>query len=232
MIEINLLPGAERRKKRTGGFSFSLPRGGKLPSFDRWLAFIIAAWIIGPGLIALLYLSKTRKRADLQVQIEQAVQDSTRYARLIEAANRLEARRDTIAQKLQVIQQLDQDRYIWAHVMDEVSRALPDYTWLTSISQMQGGDQPTFQIQGKTGNYYALTQFMNDLEASPFIRQVRLYTTQQESVQGKVVNQFVLQATYEQPSPEYIETVPLLKNNDTGASATSEPEKGNGTPSQ
>ncbi|MEJ2677442.1 MAG: PilN domain-containing protein [Gemmatimonadota bacterium] len=231
MIEINLLPGAERRKKRKGGFSLSLPSGGNLPSFDRWLAFIIAAWIKGPGLVALLYLGKTRKRADLQVQIEQAVQDSTRYARLIQAANRLQARRDTIARKLQVIQQLDQDRYIWAHVMDEVSRALPDYTWLTSISQIQGGNQPTFQIQGKTGNYYALTQFMNDLEASPFIQQVRLYTTQQASVDGKVVNQFVLQATYEQPSPQYIETVPLLSN-DAGASATSEPEKGNGTPSQ
>ncbi|HKJ93781.1 MAG TPA: PilN domain-containing protein [Longimicrobiales bacterium] len=231
MIQINLLPGAARRKKRRSGFSFSLPSGGKgLPSFDRMLAFVVAAWIIGPGAIAWLYVSKTRERSELTVQIDQAVQDSTRYARLIEAANRLEARRDTIARKLQVIQQLDQDRYIWAHVLDEVSRALPEYTWLTSIAQQQGGNQPTFQIQGKTGNYYALTQFMNDLEASPFIRQVRLYTTQQESLQGKIVNQFVLEATYETPSPEYIETVPLISG--TGANANSEPEKGNGTPSQ
>ncbi|MEJ2185969.1 MAG: PilN domain-containing protein [Gemmatimonadota bacterium] len=231
MIEINLLPGAARRKKRQGGFSFSLPKGGNLPSFDRWLAFVIAAWIIGPGLVGWLYFSVTSKRNDLQVQIDQAVQDSTRYARLIQAANKLQARRDTIARKLQVIQQLDQDRYIWAHVLDEISRALPEYTWLTSIAQTQGGNAPTFQIEGKTGNYYALTQFMNDLEASPFIRQVRLYTTQQESVDGKIVNQFVLLASYEPPSPQYIETVPLL-DNDAGAGATSEPEKGNGTPSQ
>ncbi|MEJ2678152.1 MAG: PilN domain-containing protein [Gemmatimonadota bacterium] len=230
MIEINLLPGAARRKKRQGGFSFSLPKGG-MPSFDRLLAFIVAAWIIGPGLVAWLYLRETSKRSDLNVQIEQAVQDSMRYARLIEAANKLEARRDTIARKLQVIQQLDQDRYIWAHVMDEVSRALPEYTWLTAITQTQGGNAPTFQIEGRTGNYYALTQFMNDLESSPFIQQVRLYTTQQEQVEGKAVNQFVLQASYQQPAPQYIETVPLL-NEDVGASSTSEPEKGNGTPSQ
>ena len=34
---------------------------------------------------------------------------------------------------LNMIRAIDDDRYIWPHVMDEVSRALPPYTWLVSL---------------------------------------------------------------------------------------------------
>lgn len=217
MIEINLLPGAPRKKRRAGGgFSLSLPKMDQLPEVDRWILFIVAAWVIGPGLTGWMYFGVTGKRDDLTVRIEAAVQDSMRYARLIQASSALEARRDTIMQKLEIIEQIDTKRYVWAHVMDEISRALPDYTWLTNLAQTGGGMTPVFLIEGRTGNFFALTRFMDDLEASPFIRAVRLTTTQQESLQGRIVNQFVLEATYEEPPPDMIETVPLLPETSVG----------------
>jgi Tfp pilus assembly protein PilN len=42
--------------------------------------------------------------------------------------------RDTILRQVHIIKSLDEDRFIWAHVLDEVSRALPQYTWLTAIA--------------------------------------------------------------------------------------------------
>lgn len=223
MIEINLLPGATRRKKRRvgGGLSLSLPSRDNLPEIDRWVLAIVGAWIAAPALAGWMYFGVTGRRSQLEADIDQAVQDSTRYARLIEAANTLRARQDTIAQKLQIIQQIDGHRYVWAHVMDELSRALPDYTWLTSVAQTSGGDAPFFQIEGMTGNYFALTRFMGDLEASPFIKGVRLTTTQQDTRDGKVVNQFVLDAQYEPPAPEFLETVPLFEGS-PGAETTEE----------
>ncbi len=213
MIEINLLPGATRKKrrKRGAGISLSLPSVEKLPEFDRWILFIVASWIVAPALLGWLYFGVTGEKEDLTERIEQAVTDSMRYARLIEANQALEARRDTILDKLQIIQEIDTQRYVWAHVMDEISRVLPDYTWLTSLAQTTGGAEPTFLIEGRTGNFFALTRFMDDLEASPFIRGVRLTTTQQESLEGRIVNQFVLQASYQEPPGEFIETVPLLE---------------------
>ncbi len=212
MIEINLLPGATRKKRRSAGagFSLSLPSADQLPDIDRWILFIVVAWVVAPALTGWMYFGVTSRKEELAVRIEQAVEDSMRYARLIEASATLEARRDTIMDKLEIIQQIDTKRYVWAHVMDEISRVLPDYTWLTSLAQTGGGMTPTFLIEGRTGNFFALTRFMDDLEASPFIRAVRLTTTQQENVQGRVVNQFVLEATYEEAPPELIETVPLL----------------------
>ncbi|MCK5650106.1 MAG: hypothetical protein KAJ42_01960, partial [Gemmatimonadetes bacterium] len=61
---------------------------------------------------------------------------------------------------------------------------------------------------------YALTRFMADLEDSPFIRGVQLIeTTQVPETQGTVtrlVHGFTLEASYEQPPEEMIETVPLF----------------------
>jgi Tfp pilus assembly protein PilN len=38
-----------------------------------------------------------------------------------------------VLRSLNLIRVIDDDRFIWPHVMDEVSRALPPYTWLVSM---------------------------------------------------------------------------------------------------
>ncbi len=213
MIEVNLLPGApKRRARRSVRLPGAFAGGGKLPPLDRWNALIVGGWIVGPVVIAWLFLSASNRQEELTLSIEQAVQDSTRYARLIETQEALRARRDTIAEKLQLIQEIDAGRYIWAHLFDEVSRALPEYTWLTSLGYLDTGtDLPEFMITGQTGNTFALTRFMKQLEDSPFIRSVRLSNTEQVRTHGdRLVHEFVLMASYEEPPTELIETVPLF----------------------
>ena len=215
MIEVNLSPSAKRRgKKAARGGGTSLP-SVKLPDFDKWLLFIIAGWILGLGGLAWLFLGTRAEAAELTEQIETAVADSTRYATTIAQTNELRARRDTIAMKLEVIQQIDEGRYTWPHVMEEVSRALPDYTWLVGVQQLEGGAAPSFQIDGRTGSNFALTRFMSNLEASPFIRGVRLLSTTRIEEQAAeaprvTLHQFMLEAHYEEPTANLIQTIPLF----------------------
>jgi Tfp pilus assembly protein PilN len=61
------------------------------------------------------------------------VQDSTRYASVLHEREKAEAKRDTVLRSLNMIRAIDDDRYIWPHVMDEVSSALPPYTWIVSL---------------------------------------------------------------------------------------------------
>lgn len=212
MIEINLLPGAQKRKKRTGGgFSLKLPEN--LPAFDRMMLFIVGAWIVGPALIAWMYFGVQKEKSQVQVQLDQAVADSTRYASVIQTQQSLRARQDTIAQKLMIIQEIDAGRYVWAHVLDEVSRALPAFTWLEALDQISGGPEPGFTVEGKAANVTAITTFMRGLEASPFVRNVEIIASEQAMVGNdptKIVHNFVLRAAYQQPSLEDIETVPLF----------------------
>lgn len=178
---------------------------------DRWTLGIIGAWLIGLGTTGWLYLDTTNERQETELAIEQAVQDSVRYSTIIAKQDELRARRDTLAQKLVMIQEVDAGRYIWAHLVNEISRALPDYTWLIRIEATGGVEgRPAFQLRGRTGNTFALTRFLKDLEASPFIRDVQLATTESVRAENeRVVHEFVITASYEEPPLELLTTIPL-----------------------
>ncbi len=214
MIEVNLLPGATRRAKRRSP-ALKLPdfRGG-LGTIDQMLVLAVAFWILGPGIVGWMYVTTSHKKAELALDLDKATQDSAHYALAIKAAEHMRARRDTIARKLQLIQDIDANRYIWAHVLDEINRALPSYTWIITISDQPADSlskQPKFQIDGRTGNTFALTEFMKDLEASPFVRGVRLLSTSIVREQDKEVHAFSIEAQYEIPPADAVQTVPLFK---------------------
>ena len=215
MIEVNLNPGATRRPARRRA-PLKLPDfKGKL-KLDRILALAVAAWIVGPALLGWMFFSTQHQKSELTLDLDQARQDSAHYATIIKANERLRARRDTIARKLQLIQDIDANRYIWAHILDEVSRTLPSYTWLSTIAEVPDttAKTPKFQIDGRTGNTFALTEFMKDLEESPFIRGVRLLSTSIVKEQDKEVHAFSIEAQYETPPADAVQTVPLFKPED------------------
>ncbi|MFP4623113.1 MAG: PilN domain-containing protein [Gemmatimonadota bacterium] len=236
MIEINLLPGTEKkkRKKRKAGAALPFELPSSLPDFDRMMAFIVAAWIIGPLVGLWLFFGVRGDMADTRVSLDEAAADSARYARIIETQTGLRARQDTIAQKLQMIQEIDAGRYVWPHILDEVSRALPPFTWLESIDQVgSGGTSPEFQIVGRTGSLPALTRFMDALEASPFLRNIQLIDSEQAQLGGdptKIVNNFALSGSYEVPPLDVVETVPLFESEGPDTTAAVEASNGSGTP--
>jgi hypothetical protein len=160
-----------------------------------------------------------------------AAADSVRLARVISTQATLQARQDTIAQKLVMIQEIDAGRHIWPHILDEISRALPPYTWLESVDQERGGPAPDFIIAGRTGSLPALTRFMNQLEASPFLRNIQLISSEQAQMggaEGRIVNNFALTGSYRPPPMDMLETIPLFPNG--AVTVESEVSDGAGSP--
>ena len=168
------------------------------------------------GGAAWLFLGVFGVAEELQVQIELQQADSARFSEIIRRTGVLQARRDTIARRVAVIQDIDDARYLWPHLMDEVGRALPDYTWLTRMTEVTGGGaEILFRLEGQSGTYFGLTTLMENLEASPFIERVALISSEQVSVPtGPGTSQFVYSFTLEgfsrEPPPEVIELVPLF----------------------
>ena len=136
MIEINLLPGARRKTKRGGSTSMDI--GASLASLrervkEPWLIGSVVVTVIALVAVGFLYTRQARTEATIEEALQKAVQDSTRYASVLREHDKAEATRDTVLRSLNLIRAIDDDRFIWPHVMDEVSKALPPYTWFVSL---------------------------------------------------------------------------------------------------
>jgi len=135
MLEINLLPGA--KKGKSAATSISLGSLGALGSNirDPWLIGAAASVVVAVAAVGLLFSAQSARANELEVRMESALRDSTRYAKVLSARRKLTAERDSVMRQLQIIRTIDDNRYNWAHILDEVSRALPAYTWLTVMEQ-------------------------------------------------------------------------------------------------
>jgi Tfp pilus assembly protein PilN len=227
LIEVNLLPGGKKRTSKGRGISLkglSLPKfgggggGGFSMPGDPYILGAVAAGVVSLAVVTWLFLGVRSDREEVQVAVDAAVQDSTRFADLIRRTNQLTSRRDSIGQRVAIIQEIDAGRYVWPHVLDEVARALPDYTWIREVMQVQ--EEPLqLRINGRAGSTFAITSFMRNLEASPFLRGVTIERTEQapaEEDPKEIVYVFELLVTFEAPPLDQLETVPLF---DTDVSA-------------
>jgi type IV pilus assembly protein PilN len=248
MIEINLLPGAGRKKAaRAKTVDFSAVAAGFSGRLrDRFLIGSVAALIVSAVGVGALYVLQTTREATLGERREVALRDSTRYANFLKDRYRAEATRDTLLRQVNVIRSIDEDRYVWPHVLDEISRALPQYTWLTAVSftgtpqgtnnvvvTPKGGAEDTsaaakkrqaaprrmdtvipkdvisIRVSGRTVDIQAVTRFMKDLEASPYLSNVQLDKSELAVEQGKEVAQFQLTIGYSRPDSLMLHRVPL-----------------------
>jgi Tfp pilus assembly protein PilN len=225
LIEINLAPGAQiGRSTGSRRASIAMP---SLPQFggDSRMLGLAALGIFAVLAVGWLIFAQGSRRADLEARVASEAADSSRYAATIALVSDLQARQDTIRQQIAVIRDVDQRRFVWPRLMDEVSRALPPFTWLTQITSTPvaaaTGDAaadsvalavvgPAFTIQGNAGSTQALTRFMKNLEDSHFIRDVTLVTSEQVDADGRTIHRFTLEARYETPPSSVIETVPFV----------------------
>jgi Tfp pilus assembly protein PilN len=218
VIEINLLPGSTKRggKRKAGGRAKSAGSSTpKMPEFDRTKAMVGAGWVLGIALVAWLHFSMNSRMESLRTDHEAAVRDSTRFAIQRAQGDSLMAQEQAISQKLQVIQEIDAGRYVWPHILDEVSRSLPPFVWVVNMNEaFNEGGIPRIRIEGRAGNYFALGRYIEDLEASPFLRQVRLVSSAQTVENERTVLRFSMEAGYEEPAPDMIQTVPLFGSAD------------------
>jgi Tfp pilus assembly protein PilN len=238
MIEINLLPGGGGRKARGrgGGGGISIDLKGLITGLagrfgDKYLLAAVVSAATAALVIGTLYSRQTYRAVTLAAAEEQAVKDSSRLAIALAEKVKAEAMRDSAIRQINVIRSIDDDRYVWPHVLDEISRALTPYTWLTSVAiagTPQGSvnvvatpegrarvdttvmrENISLRIIGQTVDIQALTRFMRQLEASPFLAGITLERSEAVLEGNKEVTQFSLLMSYTRPDPSTLRRVPL-----------------------
>lgn len=234
MITVNLRPGLKRKRARSplaGALAGVKAFGAKVK--DPALLVAVAGWVGVAGWLGYTWLTNTTELRALEPRLEQARAEHKRFQTFVDQKHKQEQIRDSLLAQIITIRSVDGDRYVWPHVLDEVTRAVPAYTWLVDISpvaapppppqtaaQAKDKKQPidtmpkavTFQLNGRTVDIQAYTRFLRNLEASPWITDVTPVSAQTIVEQERAVTAFTIRARYKQADSAYIRTVPLSQS--------------------
>ncbi len=234
MIEINLLPGL-KRKAAGGGARFKMPNLGAVLSNvkDPWLLGAIAAGVVAIGGNAALYTLNTARLSRLTTVLAGVQSEKRRYDAVAAQKRQAERARDSLAAELAIIRSIDADRFIWPHLLDEITKALPQYTWVTQIQALSSAPAATtttgtttgtasadavaptdtrVSIDGRTVDIQAYTTFLRQLTASPWITDVMATRATTVIEQDRPVTEFNITLRYKRADSLYIRTVPLVES--------------------
>jgi Tfp pilus assembly protein PilN len=236
MIEINLLPGKKKKAAGGAGFKLSMPdfRAILAQVKDPWLIGAIVAWVIVGGGGAALYITGRARLAVAETRLEAIKTEKRRYDIVIAQKRQAEKVRDSLLAEIIVIRNIDADRYIWPHVLDQITKALPPYTWINRVQGMafvagppQPGAPPAaapgaedttvaatsvrVSIDGRTVDIQAYTTFLRQLAASPWFTDVTPANSQIMIEADRPVTAFNVTLRYRVADSVYIRTVPLVQ---------------------
>ncbi len=179
MIRINLLPQDELPKQS----SLKLPNVG---AFAPLAIVLVAALGIGSA-----HIYQSQKISALKEVIAQEEAESRRLAPEIAKIKRLNQQRKDLNDRLDVITQLDSDRYFRVHLMDELNRSLPSHMWLTRFEDV-GGD--TYAVEGVTFSNFLVSDFLQNVTRSPYFSGINLLVAEKGDINDVQVIKFKAQA--------------------------------------
>jgi type IV pilus assembly protein PilN len=191
MIRINLLsPERAAKKKTTVGAGPALPSGGGVQSYLFLFLFAGLAAVACGGLwwyqsnilkdLDKRIAADTKRRQDLQA-IEQQVLSFQR-------------KKATLENKVAVIEMLRAAQKSPVHMLDEISKALPDYVWLSSMDETRG----TVVFGGQSNSLAAVADFISQLQTSGWFPLVDLVSSEEKSA----LVSFSLRANFKDPEVE------------------------------
>ena len=236
MITVNLRPG-QKRKRSGSSFNFK----GMFDSFrdlgtrvkDPLLLAAMAGWICVLAWLGFVYLNTVRQLYTLEPRLEQARSENRRFKTFLADKRRQEQIRDSLLAQITVIRNVDGDRYIWPHLLDEITKALPAYTWLVDMGPIAAAPVNAtppktkadsaaadsmqaralaFQLNGRTIDIQAYTRFLRQLEASPWIDNVTPVSAQTVVEKDRPVTAFSIRATFSRADSAYIRTAPFSQS--------------------
>jgi len=167
LIKINLLTVDRDRAKRKSKFQV----GQKITAACS-LILVVAALVVGWW-----FWSLQRASADLDQQIADAERETQRLQSVIQQVAQFEGRRAQLQQRVTLIEELRKGQTGPVHLLDQISKALPDGMWLIDLKQT-GSD---ITLEGRCTSLNSLSDFVSALEASElFARPVEIIDSRVE----------------------------------------------------
>jgi type IV pilus assembly protein PilN len=197
MIRINLLAGERERPKTKTAVPFDL---GQKVTLVCSLILVAAALGIGWW-----WWSLDREKARIASDISEAQRETARLQSILHQVSAFDKQKQQLQQRVALIEALRKGQSGGVHMLDELSKALPEMLWLTQLKQ-DGGE---LTIEGRCTTLTALSDLVANLEHSRYFRKpVEIVDSQVDNAQtqGPELIKFALKATFAipgmQPAPK------------------------------
>jgi len=175
MIKVNLL--AVARKESTGRKAPSVSMEG-LGKFQNILFVVL---ILGTVIfLGWKYNDLNGQIADLNQKLDDDAIAMKKVEEDRRVADDLEKKKQKVEHQIDLITKLKNEQQVPVKLLDEVSRNLPDFLWLTSMNE--NGGALTFSGRATTPTAYA--NFYNNLDASPYFSDVGRISYRDEGTDG------------------------------------------------
>jgi type IV pilus assembly protein PilN len=158
MIHINLLS-AERPGTRAA----------TAPRFDLGQKMTVIGSLIVLVTVLLLgwrYWALGQQEAQMAADFDAAQREESRLGEVLKQVTEFEAQREQLQQRVTLIDELRRGQNAPVHMIDQISRALPEMTWLVSLKQ----SAYDVTIEGRSTSLASLSDFVGNLEATRYFQ--------------------------------------------------------------
>jgi type IV pilus assembly protein PilN len=184
MIEINLLPVREARRKA------DLRQQG--------MQFVLLALVAG-GAIGFTHSYVTDRIQDSQARIAQMEADIKQFQPQLDQVAAFRKKKASLEKKIDVIEGLDRARTGPVRVMDELASNMPERVWLTNLAT----EGSAIKLKGEGLDNELVADMLRKLNASPYFDRVDLQSSELgESKTGLKLFKFSVEAVITTPKPK------------------------------
>jgi len=189
VIKINLLASSPKRVKKAAVLG-----PAQLTTIGCGAILVLA--LLGCGW---RYMTVVWDNNKLDSDLAAAQKEAASLHGVIVQLQEFEQQRAKLQQRVGLIEQLRTAQTGPVHMLDQISRALPQMVWLTEVSQT-GTDDVT--IDGKTTSITSVSDFASALEATGYFKksvEIVSSTTQEVKEGAGILVNFQLKATFQIP---------------------------------
>ncbi len=166
MIRINLVAPERATKAKAKGAGAPAIPAGALQSYLLLALFAGGALVLCAG----AWWLQSNKLKDLETRIAADEKRQRDLQAIKQQVDQFQQRKAILENKVLVIEQLRLAQKSPVHMLDEISKALPDYVWLTSMDETRGA----LRFQGQSNSLAAVADFIGGLQRSGWFPQVDL----------------------------------------------------------
>jgi type IV pilus assembly protein PilN len=189
MIKIDLSPSPKKAKAAKAKPAKPGAPPIKLPSIKMGALYIIGIAVV-VVIIALFLIIQSSKIGGLNRNITELRTRLDELKVYVATVDSLKKREKELLALISPIRELNQNRFLIAHILDEVSARIPEFTWLTMLNV----SAQSINIKGTTASNLLVADFMNRLEESPYIADVDLTVLEKKTIEKQEMMEFTLTA--------------------------------------